>query len=29
VSIGQHAVAGETVLADLHGNEPAREAEVR
>jgi len=29
VSVGQHAVAGETVLADLHATEPAREGEVR
>jgi phosphatidylserine decarboxylase len=29
VCVGQHAVAGETVLADLHASEPAREGEVR
>jgi phosphatidylserine decarboxylase len=29
VCVGQHAIAGETVLADLSGTEPAREGEVR
>jgi phosphatidylserine decarboxylase len=29
VAVGQKAVAGETVLADLHSEEPAREGEVR
>ena len=29
VALGQSTLAGETVLADLHGQEPAREGEIR
>jgi phosphatidylserine decarboxylase len=29
VAVGQHAIAGETVLADIGSNEPARDGEVR
>jgi len=29
VSVGQHAIAGETVIADFHASEPPREGEVR